>query len=41
MASKSSLAYIILLYDNQQKHLLLPFLGRGQISTRTYGYKYT
>ncbi len=41
MASKSSLAYIILLYDNLQKHLLLPSLGRGQISTRTYGDKYT
>ena len=28
-------------YDNPQKHSLRPSLGGGQISTRTYGDKYT
>ena len=31
----------IYFYDNPQKHPLLPSLGRGQISPRTYGDKYT
>ena len=31
----------VIKFDNLQKHLLLSSLGGGQISTRTYGDKYT
>ena len=36
-----ALGKLFIFYDNPQKHPLLPSLGSGQISTRTYGDKST